>query len=79
VLHLSGTPQKDIGDVLRTLKIRNDIVHRGYIATANDTEILHRMMTLTAKLIGLDELKTPELDNGNSLSAPQNAAARPPE
>jgi hypothetical protein len=71
---LAGTAREDIEIVLDTLRIRNGVVHEGYLPNQANVIVLRRFMGITSRFIGLPEFKAPELTNGNSLAPSRGQA-----
>lgn len=70
VLLIERANPDEVEEVLRVLKVRNQVAHEGYLPSADEIATLRRVMKTIQRLAGLEELKCPVLESGNMLAAP---------
>jgi len=71
VLLTTGANSTEIEETLQTLKVRNRVAHEGYLPSAGEATALRNVMKTIQRLAGLEEIKSPGLDFGNMLAAPE--------
>jgi hypothetical protein len=57
-------------EIEEALKVRNRVVHEGYLPAAAEATALRTVMKTIQRLAGLEEIKSPVLTPTNMLSAP---------
>jgi hypothetical protein len=65
-----------LGDALRAIDTRNEIVHEGKQPTDKDMRIFPELLNCAKAFLGLDELKTPVLVPSNELTSPDYGGRR---
>jgi hypothetical protein len=57
---------KEISSVIRTIEIRNKVVHKGYFPTSTEDAHLRTTMIVTARLLGNEKQKLPTFNFSNN-------------